>query len=105
MNELWIENYGNVLIEQDRNIKGYAYHLNDRQNQLFNKIESAPSEEAQTFYYMDFIATGIKTEISDWIIKNIQNKMNHYENRGISYFGLLNKQASNNKVSMFPVWY
>ncbi len=92
-NELFITDYQISLKNKIQNIQGYEYHLRDNQTKTYDKFIAAPNEEAQTFYYRDLIQNSIKSDVTSWIISNIENEINFYENEGVNYFELLNNQT------------
>ncbi len=92
-NELFIEDYTQLLKNKTQEIQSYSYHLNENQANIYDKFLSAPNEEAKTFYYMDIIQNGIKADVTNWFIKNTTTQIEHYNNTGINYFNLLNTQT------------
>ena len=92
-NELFITDYQVSLKNKKQNIQGYEYNLRDNQAKTYDKFMAAPNEEAQTFHYMDLIQNSIKSDVTSWIISNIENEIKFYENEGVSYFELLNNQT------------
>jgi len=91
-NELFIEDYQELLKNKNQEIQSYSYHLNENQANIYDKFLSAPNEEAKTFYYMDLIQNGIKADVITWVINNTEKQINHYNNTGINYFNLLSTQ-------------
>ncbi len=92
-NELFINDYQEILKSKTQEIQSYSYHLNEKQSNIYDKFLSAPNEEAKTFYYMDLIQNGIKTDITTWVINNINHQTTQINDNGINYFDLLNTQS------------
>tara|TARA_B110000014_G_scaffold121656_1_gene83590 strand:- start:639 stop:3788 length:3150 start_codon:yes stop_codon:yes gene_type:complete len=92
INELFITDYTKTLKMHYQEIQSYSYHLNEMQNEIYQKFESSPNQEAQTFYYMDLIQNGIKSDIANWVVNNTQKQIDSYNTSGMNYFDLLTKQ-------------
>ena len=99
-NELFVEDYTQLLKNKTQEIQSYSYHLNENQASIYDKFLSAPNEEAKTFYYMDIIQNGIKSDVTNWVIKNTEMQIEHYNETGINYFNLLTTQTLLNVLKM-----
>ena len=91
-NELFIEDYKEVLKTKSQDMQSYVYHLNENQANVYQKFETASNEEAKTFYYMDLIQNGIKLDVANWFTQNTQTQIDYYNVNGINYFQLLTTQ-------------
>ena len=91
-NELFVDDYQATLKNKSQEIQSYSYHLNETQANIYDKFLSAPNEEAKTFYYMDLIQNGIKTDITSWVIDNTNLQISNINENGISYFNLIINQ-------------
>ena len=93
VNELFITSYVDTLKTHHQEMQSYSYHLNELQTDIYQKFESSPNQEAQTFYYMDLIQNGIKSNIVNWVMNNTQNQIDMHDIEGTNYFSLLTKQT------------
>ena len=93
VNELFIQDYQELLNTKNQEIQNYSYHLNEKQADIYEKFQLAPNEEAKTFYYMDLIQNGIKSDVANWVITNAQTQIDTYSKGSINYFNLLSTQT------------
>ena len=84
-NELFIEDYKEVLKTKSQDMQSYVYHLNENQANVYQKFETASNEEAKTFYYMDLIQNGIKLDVATWFTQNTQTQIDYYSINGKLY--------------------
>ena len=96
VNEFFIDDLQISLKNKTQEIQSYSYHLNEKQVDIYDRFLSAPNEEAKTFFYMDLIENGIKTDVANWLIKSSENQINYYELNGINYLKLIKEQEALN---------
>ena len=92
VNELFVTSYVDTLKGHYQEIQSYSYHLNELQTDIYQKFESSPNQEAQTFYYMELIQNGIKSDVVNWVMNNTQNQIDAHDIEGTNYISLLTKQ-------------
>ena len=90
--EFFIIDFQTSLKNKTQEIQSYSYHLNEKQVELYERFVSAPNEEAKTFFYMDLIENGIKTDVANWFISSSENQIKHYNENGINYLMLIKEQ-------------
>ena len=96
VNEFFIDDQQISLKNKTQEIQSYSYHLNEKQVEIYDRFLSAPNEEAKTFFYMDLIENGIKTDVANWLIESSENQINYYELNGINYLKLIKEQEALN---------
>ena len=95
-NELLVEDYGKKIKDQKSYMQEYSYYLLNTQESLIQNIENANTQEAAMYNRMNLINSGIKLEMSEWIMKNQEENILQYtnmHNQGLSYISLLKKQS------------
>ena len=75
MNEFFIDDQKISLKNKTQEIQSYSYHLNEKQVEIYDRFLSAPNEEAKTFFYINLIENGIKTDVANWLIKSLKIKL------------------------------
>ena len=103
-NELLVEDYGKKINDQKNYMQEYSYYLLNSQESLIQNIENSNTQEAAMYNRMNLINSGIKLEISEWIMENQEENILQYtnlHNQGLSYLSLLMKQSTSSITILF----